>query len=222
MEYFHGETPDNYEQKCLCVLVLDTSGSMAGEPIKQLNRGLQDFYMAVEEDMIAANRLEVSIVTFGSQVKTTQEPSLIDNFRMPSLRPSGTTKLVDAVRLAMDSIENRKRWYKETGQPYYRPIMVLITDGEPDYDQDIDGLSIEIDDAVNNKKFTFFGLGVKGYNHKKLSQICPVLTPPLPLEGYRFSEFFKWLSNSISVITKSKDGENINLPPVSGWTQMEI
>lgn len=222
MNYFHGETPDNYEQKCLCVLVLDTSGSMAGESIKQLNKGLQEFYQAVEEDMTAANRLEISIITFGSTIKCIQEPALIDNFDMPTLRTSGTTKLVDAVRMAMESIENRKRWYKETGQPYYRPIMVLITDGEPDYDQDVDGLSIEIDDAVNNKRFTFFGLGVKDYNHKKLAQICPVLTPPLPLEGYRFSEFFKWLSNSISVITKSKDGENIKLPPVSGWTQMEI
>lgn len=222
MEYFHGETPDNYEQKCLCVLVVDTSGSMAGEPIKQLNRGLQEFYNAIEEDMTAANRLEVLIVTFGSSIKTVQEAALIDNFRMPELRTSGTTKLVDGVRVAMESIESRKRWYKETGQPYYRPIMVLMTDGEPDYDQDIDGLSIEIDDAVNSKKFTFFGLGVKGYNHKKLAQICPVLTPPLPLEGYRFSEFFKWLSNSISIITKSKEGEAINLPPVSGWTQMEI
>jgi uncharacterized protein YegL len=222
MNYFQGETPDNYEQKCLCVLVVDTSGSMAGESIKQLNKGLQEFYNAVEEDITAANRLEISIITFGSAVKVIQEPSLIDNFNMPVLQTSGTTKLVDAVRLAMDSVENRKRWYKETGQPYYRPIMVLMTDGEPDYDQDVDGLSIEIDDAVNNKKFTFFALGVRGYNHKKLAQVCPVLTPPLPLEGYRFSEFFKWLSNSISIITKSKDGENITLPPVSGWTQMEI
>lgn len=222
MNYFHGETPDNYEQKCLCMLVLDTSGSMAGQPIQELNRGLQEFYQAVEEDFTAASRLEVSIVTFGSTIQTIQEPSLIDNFSMPTLRCSGTTKLVDALRLAMDSIESRKQWYKDTGQPYYRPIMVLITDGEPDYDQDIEGVSREITHAVNDKRFTFFGLGVKGYNHKKLSQICPPSTPPMPLAGYRFSEFFKWLSNSIAIITKSKDGENINLPPVSGWTQIEI
>ena len=59
-------------------------------------------------------------------------------------------------------------------------------------------------------------------NHKKLAKICPDSTPPLPLAGYKFSEFFKWLSNSISIITKSKDGENISLPPGSGWTQMQI
>ncbi len=222
MNYFQGETPDNYEQKCLCMLVLDVSGSMAGFPMNQLNKGLQEFYQAVEDDMIASNRLEISIVTFGTSVQCIQEPMLIHNFDMPKLNASGTTKLVDGVRLAMESIERRKQWYKDTGQPYYRPLLVLITDGEPDNGQDINGLSREINEAVQGKKFTFFGLGVKGYNHKKLAMICPTNTPPLPLAGYKFSEFFKWLSNSIGIITKSKEGEVIDLPPVSGWTQMEF
>jgi uncharacterized protein YegL len=222
MSYFHGETPDNYEQKCLCILVLDTSGSMNGEPIRELNRGLQEFYAAVEEDLIAANRLEVSIITFDSSINTIQEPALISSFNMPTLSVKGTTRLVDAVRVAMQKTEQRKDWYKETGQPYYRPIMVLITDGEPDKDQDVSGLSKEIREAINSKKFTFFGLGVKGYNHEIMQRICPPSAQPLPLSGYKFSEFFKWLSNSIGIITKSKEGESIELPPVSDWAQMKF
>ncbi|AFC23235.1 vWA domain-containing protein [Saprospira grandis] len=222
MSYFQGETPDNYEQKCLCTLVLDTSGSMGGEPIRELNRGLQEFYAAIEEDLIAANRLEVSIVTFGSRINTIQEPSLIEGFDMPTLGVSGTTRLVDAVREAMRKTEERKQWYKETGQPYYRPIVVLITDGEPDRDQDVNGISAEIREAVEGKRFTFFGLGVKGYNHATLQRICPPTAPPMPLAGYKFSEFFKWLSNSIGIITKSKEGETIELPPISDWAQMKF
>lgn len=222
MSYFQGETPDNYEQKCLCTLVLDTSGSMGGEPIRELNRGLQEFYAAIEEDLIAANRLEVSVVTFGSRINTLQEPSLIEGFDMPTLGVSGTTRLVDAVREAMRKTEERKQWYKETGQPYYRPIVVLITDGEPDRDQDVNGLSSEIREAVEGKRFTFFGLGVKGYNHTTLQRICPPTAPPMPLAGYKFSEFFKWLSNSIGIITKSKEGETIELPPISDWAQMKF
>lgn len=222
MSYFTGETPDNYEQKCLCTLVLDTSGSMSGQPIRELNRGLQDFYAAIEEDLIAANRLEVSIITFGSNIKTIQEPALIDNFDMPMLNIGGTTRLVDAVRQSIRKTEERKQWYKETGQPYYRPIMVLITDGEPDSDQDVRGLSSEIQAAVDAKKFTFWGLGVKGFNHEVLNHICPNNAPALPLSGYKFSEFFKWLSNSIGIITKSKEGDSIDLPPVSDWSQMKF
>jgi len=222
MSYFSGETPNNYEQKCLCTLVLDTSGSMSGQPIRELNRGLQEFYAAIEEDLIAANRLEVSIITFGSNIKTIQDPALIDNFDMPTLNVGGTTRMVDAVRQAMRKTEERKQWYKETGQPYYRPIMVLITDGEPDRDQDVDGLSKEVKEGVDNKKFTFWGLGVKGFNQNILNHICPENAPALPLSGYKFSEFFKWLSNSIGIITKSKEGESIELPPVSDWAQMKF
>ncbi|RRB02051.1 vWA domain-containing protein [Larkinella rosea] len=219
---FTGESPDNYEQKCLCVLVLDVSGSMGGEPIRQLNQGLQEFHQEVTKDFLASQRLEVSIVTFGSSVKCIQDPALVGNFEMPTLSISGSTKLVDGVRLAADMVENRKEWYRNTGQNYFRPMIVLITDGEPDGDQDVKGLSTQIRQANDSKKFTFWALGVQGYNHQKLSQICPPNTPPLSLAGYKFSEFFKWLSNSIGIITKSAEGERLLLPPVSGWTQMEM
>lgn len=216
------ETPENYEQKCLCILVLDVSGSMGGQPISELNKGLQDFHQEVLKDFVAAQRLEVAIITFGSNINTVQEPALVNNFQMPTLSTSGTTKLVDAVKMSINLVENRKQWYKNTGQNYYRPMIVLVTDGEPDSDQDIKGLASEVQSGVLNKKFTFYSLGVRGYNHAKLASITPPNMPPLPLDGYKFSEFFKWLSNSIGIITKSSEGEILALPPVSGWAQIQI
>ncbi|MCS7029815.1 MAG: VWA domain-containing protein [Bacteroidia bacterium] len=220
--FLNVESPDNFEQKCLCTLVLDISGSMSGQPIEELNRGLQEFYNTVKEDYVASSRLEVSIITFGSQVVMIQTPSLIDGFTMPTLYANGSTPLVDAVRMAIKQTQHRKEWYKSTGQPYYRPWIVLITDGEPDSDQDMDGLSQEIRKGVDNKNFLFYAVGVQGYNHQKLQHICHPNTPPLPLKELRFSEFFKWLSASITIVTHSKDGDRIQLPSVSGWTQMDI
>ena len=222
MTYFYGESPANYEQKCLCVLVLDTSGSMQGEPIHKLNTGLLTFADEVQADFRASISLEISIITFSSKVECIQEPALIGNIEMPALLAGGTTRLVDAVRTAMQKVEARKQWYKDTGQPYYRPFIILITDGEPDRNQDMKGLSYEIKSSVEGKKFSFYALGVKGYNHAKLANICPTNTPPMPLSGYKFANFFKWLSNSISIINQSKEGEKIDLPPISGWAQIEI
>lgn len=218
---FTGESPDNYEQKCLCVLVVDVSGSMSGEPIRQLNKGLQQFQQEVMADFVASQRLEVCIVTFGSSVVSLQEPCLISNFQMPTLTASGSTRLVDGVRLGIDIIETRKKWYKDTGQNYFRPMIFLITDGEPDGDQDVEGLSQELKNKISSKSFMFYSIGVIGYNHQKLSQICS--TPaPLQLDGYKFGEFFKWLSNSIGIITKSTEGETILLPSVNDWTQIQM
>ncbi len=220
---FTGESPENYEQKCHCILVLDVSGSMQGESIAQLNRGLQEFQTEVISDYQASQRLEISIVTFGSTVQCIQEPTLITNFQMPMLEAGGLTKMVDAVRLAISLDQQRKQWYRNTGQNYYRSIIVLITDGQPEpADQDIEGLSREVRDGVKNKNFIFYGLGVKGYNHQKLAQICSVELPPLPLDGYKYAEFFQWLSNSIGMITKSKEGEVLQLPAVTGWTQIQM
>ena len=47
---------------CLC---LDTSGSMGGMPIDELNEGVRLFYEAIREDETALYSAEVSIVTFG-------------------------------------------------------------------------------------------------------------------------------------------------------------
>lgn len=219
---FGGESPDNYEQKCLCVLVLDVSGSMAGNPIDQLNQGLKDFQKELQNDFVAAQRIEVAIVTFGSTVDTLVQPKLSADFEMPTLKTSGSTKLVDGVRMGINLVEERKNWYKSTGQTYYRPWIMLITDGEPDSDQDVIGLSNEIRQKVDNKGFSFYAVGVEGYNHSKLSQICHPTTPPLPLRGLAFNELFKWLSASISLVSKSVEGQQLQLPPAGGWAQIQV
>lgn len=209
------EVPSNYAEKCLCVLVVDVSTSMGGEPINQLNMGLQDFRRDVVDDFVTSQRLEVSIVTFGSSVTCVQEPALIDSFQMPTLSVNGSTKLVDGVRTGLSLVEDRKRWYKDTGQKYYRPMLILITDGEPDSDQDLIGLSAQIATSVADKGVIFLALGVRGYNERTLSALCPPPTRPMPLAGYEFAKFFKWLSNSISTgIIKSSDaGQSPKLLP---------
>ncbi len=220
---FQGESPENYEQKCLCVLVLDVSGSMQGQAIDELNNGLRSFHKEVMDDFVASQRLEVSIVTFGSTVSCLQEPALITQISMPVLHAAGTTKLVDGVRMGIDLIEQRKKWYKETGQNYYRPMLVLITDGEPDPEQNISGLSNEIETAMLGKKFSFFALGVKGFNYDKLASLCPPPTHPLILDGYKFANFFKWLSNSIGIgiIKSAERGDKPKLLPPSDYGFLE-
>ena len=219
---FGGESPVNYEQKCACMLVLDVSGSMAGEPIALLSAGLAAFRDEVIADFTAAQRLEVGIITFSSTVTVERPFALLDGTGLPQLNSSGTTKLVDGVRKAAEEIEARKSFYKSTGQNYYRPIMVLMTDGAPDADQDVAALSAEVRAAVAQRKYLFWAVGTKGYRHDLLAQIAPPETPPLALEGLKYAEFFKWLSNSISIVTKSKEGEKITLPSTSEWTQTTI
>jgi uncharacterized protein YegL len=217
---FIAESPENFEQKCLCVLVLDTSGSMVGEPIQELNKGIEQFYFQVMKDETAAERLEVCLITFESKVKCIQEPALLRNFKMPTLEAQGSTQLVNGVKEAILKVQNRKNWYRKTGQPYYRPFIFLITDGEPDADQNLEELMFEVNEGVNERKFLFFPIGVQEANMEKLKSIAHPSAPPMRLRGLKFVEFFQWLSNSVGIITKSKADDLIHLPDTTAWGQI--
>jgi uncharacterized protein YegL len=213
---FAAEAATNYEQKCLCVLVLDVSGSMSGTPIAELNKGLQDFYKEIEGDENTSIKLEVSLITFSNIVTTVQEPALVENFKMPTLKASGSTAMVSAVNEAISKVQARKAWYNSTRQNYYRPWIILMTDGEPDDDQDVTGLSARIKADTAAKKYAFLPIGVEGANMAVLNQIAGDY-PPMHLNGAKFQQFFKWLSASMETIVKAKEGDTVPLADPKDW-----
>lgn len=242
---FSAESAQNYEQKCLCILVLDVSGSMLeiiGGDIRytgqtqmmdgklydiveggvtkldELNNGLQDFYNEIFNDDNTSQKLEISLITFSDYVNTVQEPALIENFTMPILQAGGETVLVDAVNEAIDKVAARKQWYKGSGQHYYRPWIVLITDGEPNAGQDVTTLAHRIKADTAAKKYAFMPIGVQGANMSILNQIAGDI-PAMQLQGSKFSQFFKWLSASMDMITHGNEGDKVNLPNPNefGW-----
>ena len=208
---FSSEVAENYEQKCLCVLVLDVSGSMIGSPIQELNKGLQDFYEEISNDPTTSQRLEVALVTFSHVVSTIQSPALVENFTMPKLIASGSTATVNAVRDAIDIVTARKAWYKTTNQTYYRPWIILMTDGEPDDDQDVDGLAQQIKQDTTNKSYMFLPIGVGEDANMEILAKMQGNIPPMKLQGTKFSSFFKWLSASMGTVVGGTEGQQVNL-----------
>ena len=236
---FSAESAENYEQKCLCVLVLDVSGSMleivdesnmqyTGEVVymdgKQynlvtggvskidlVNEGLRNFYDEICEDETTSQRLEVCIITFNDYVQVIQEPALPETITIPELTCDGETALADAVNEAIDKVEARKRWYKDTGQPYYRPWIILMTDGVPNRGQDIQSLALRIKTDTEAKKYAFLPIGVEGADMDVLQQISGYGMSAVKLKGMRFAQFFRWLSASMGAVTKAEEGQRLNL-----------
>src|SRR5881398_3605194 len=79
---------DNPEPRCPCVLLLDTSGSMGGLPIAQLNEGVRTFKQELMRDPLAAKRVEVAVVTFGP-VELKSEFHTAPNFNPIELDANG-------------------------------------------------------------------------------------------------------------------------------------
>ena len=203
---------------CLC---LDTSGSMEGQPIEELNEGVHLFYEAIKEDETALYSAEISIVTFGGNAECIKDFSSLEiQPEAPKLSAYGMTPLGEAVNMALDLLEKRKEEYKDKGVDYYQPWLVLMTDGEPN--GDAEELSKAINrtaNLVNQKKLTVFPIGIgKGADMEVLAKFSPKRSP-LKLQGLKFKEFFAWLSKSVSKTSQSTPGETIKLDieGIKGW-----
>ncbi len=72
LEFGTNDFADNPEPRVPCILLLDTSGSMGGEPIRELNEGLQLYEQELKKDDLAVKRVEVCIITFGGKVEVVQ------------------------------------------------------------------------------------------------------------------------------------------------------
>ena len=206
---------------CLC---LDTSGSMDGAPIRELNEGVKLFYDEVRNDENARYAAEISIVTFGGIAKCIEDFANIDRqLNIPILNADGMTPMGEGVNLALDLLEKRKQEYKDAGVDYYQPWLVLMTDGEPNGD------SSELSRAINrtvelvrNKKLTVFPIGIgDSADMNILKQFSPN-RQPLRLQGLKFKEFFGWLSKSMSKTSQSTPGETIPLDVdgIKGWGEL--
>ena len=206
------EFADNPESRCPVVILVDTSGSMEGAPIDALNQGIQKFKTEVQQDVLAAKRLEISLVSFNSSVTVEQDFVTIDAFNPPNLSSSGRTAMGQGILKAFELIEARKAEYKNHGIAYYRPWIFLITDGAPS--DDTSAAEQRIKDAEAAKRVAFFAVGVEGADMARLAKIS--VRPPVKLDGLNFAAMFVWLSRSLQAVAASQPGDQVGLPAV-GW-----
>lgn len=206
---------ENPEPRCPCVLLLDTSGSMGGLPIAQLNEGVRTFRQELLQDPLATKRVEVAIVTFGP-VTIEADFHTVPNFHPRELDTTGDTPMGAAITTGIEMIARRKKEYKDHGISYYKPWIILITDGAPT--DDYARAAMEVKEGEASKKFAFFAIGVEGANMDILRQISA--RAPLKLRGLMFREFFMWLSASMKMVSSKNPGAAINLLPPSGWSEL--
>lgn len=215
MQNHHDDLIDNPSPRCPVALVLDTSGSMSGDPIAQLNAGAQLFIEEVKRDDLARWSVDLAVFTAGGDVDCLLDFTAIDQIGgIAPLTPWGATPLGEAVRQALARLQARKAEYRNAGVPYYQPWLVIISDGSPtdtweDAAEQARSLSAQ-------RKLISLPIGVQGADMAALSAFSS--KPAIALDGLKFREFFLWLSASMARVSASTSSDAaVQLPPVDSW-----
>ncbi|MCR4612221.1 MAG: VWA domain-containing protein [Lachnospiraceae bacterium] len=207
------------ERHIPAVLLVDTSGSMSGAPINELNQGLREFGNAIQEDPLALGRAEVCVISFNSSVQVEMGFRPAADYEAPVLSANGLTSFNEAIQMGLDIIESRKQDYRAQGVSYYRPWLFVLTDGAPTDTNMENAAKSRLQDAIRNKKVTYMPMGIgDGADTGKLQEYYPpeaAVKPVLKADAKNFKEAFVWLSASISVISNSdpNNTSQVNLPP---------
>jgi uncharacterized protein YegL len=219
-EIFPVANPDR--PQAACALLLDTSRSMRGEKIRGLEAGVKAYREYLSKDPLAKDTVETCVITFDDEARVVHSFSGIDAMPEVELHAKGWTAMGAAIDTAIQQIEERKAYYKGEGVDYYRPFMVVITDGGPTdmkTKAKLEEYAKKIQDGAKAKKFYPLFFGTKSADFDKLKELVGPTGAVAGIDGVRFEEFFQWLSRSVSGLHDSKPGDTIQLEDPTKLTE---
>ena len=150
--------PEPPEERLLCVLAVDTSGSMAPYA-HELQQAIAELTATLKADEVCRSRVEVCLITFDDTTRLIHPFGPLSDFEPPAqIDCSGMTCTHQAIRLALDMISDRKAEYQANGIPYRQPWIWLFTDG---YSNDADnGSFADLLRLQNARKLIFIGAAI--------------------------------------------------------------
>ena len=223
---------------CICV---DISQSMTRKDGDEVNRfdelvgGIKELLRCVAEDERVASSVEICVVGFNDTVKVLHEFATVDNFDVDSIKPklTGGSDLGKGVLYALDVCEKRKQAYKANHVDYYRPWLVIMTDGKPwggEAIANVKKAQKQVKDLENQEKLTVLAVlcggdkditSIKKVKDQEAVACLQAFTSNAVqnFSGAGYRNLFRWLSSSISDSMGSGKTPKIDIPKSEiDWT----
>lgn len=188
-------------------LLLDTSGSMTGEPIEAVKNGVQMMVHSLRQNPQAIETTFVSIITFDSDAKQLIPLTDLASFQTVDLKAAGTTALGAALSLLADKLENEvtKTTLEQKGD--WKPIVFIMTDGVPTDDWQAGFQKLK---AV--KKGLIVGCAAgNNADDKVLKEIADQVVRLSNTDADSIGKFFQWVSASIATTSTKVEETGIDL-----------
>lgn len=195
-------------------LLIDTSGSMRGEPIESVKVGLEAMLTSLRQNPYALETVSISIITYDREVRQILPLTPIDELQLPVIATpeSGPTHTGQALKLLCDVIDREVRLSTAEQKGDWMPLLFIMTDGKP---SDIQ-LYKEMIPEVKKRKFAGIiacaaGMSARTEPLKELTDEVYTLDT---VDSNAFTKFFKWVSDTIEVGNRSVGAaDDLTLPP---------
>ena len=195
-------------------LLIDTSGSMRGEPMESVKVGLETMLSSLRQDPFALESVIISIITFDKEVKQILPLTPLDDLQLPDITTpeSGPTHTGLALQLLCKKVDQEVTLSTPDRKGDWMPLLFIMTDGKP---SDIQ-LYREMIPEVKKRKWGAIiacaaGMSAKTEPLKELTDQVYTLDT---LDSTGFRKFFKWVSDSIGVGNRSVGAtDDLQLPP---------
>ncbi|NEX19147.1 VWA domain-containing protein [Thiorhodococcus mannitoliphagus] len=182
-------------------LLLDTSGSMTGEPIEAVKNGVQILVSTLRQDPYALETAFLSVITFDSTARQVVPLTELATFQPPPLNATGVTALGEALGLLAERIEAEVARTTADAKGDWKPLVFIMTDGAPtdDWKKGLDRLK-----QVRTGVIVACAAG-QGGDTSVLKQITEVVVALDTADASTIKAFFKWVSASVSTGSQKVD-----------------
>ncbi len=185
-------------------LLLDTSGSMIGEPIEALRTGVQNLISTLRKDPYALETAYISVITFSDKAEQIVPLTELSQFQSPQLNAGGITEMGAALSLLASCIDKEVTKTTADTKGDWKPVIFLMTDGQP-----TDNVNTGMDALRKVKYGTFVACAAgPGAETTALQKMTESVVRLDTADSSTIQAFFKWVSASISTSSQKIESGN--------------
>ena len=171
-------------------LLIDTSGSMKGEPIESVKVGIESMLSTLRNDPYALETVNISIITYDREVKQLIPLTPIDELQMPEITTpeSGPTNMGEALEVLLNIMEKEiNKGTQDKIKVSKFATVVCCAAGPRAKTEELCQLTdkvyqIDTLDGTSLSKFFKWVSGIIGEGNKSMGATSELLLPPPPEE----------------------------------------
>ncbi len=206
-------------------LLLDTSGSMKGEPVEAMSNGIQTLISSLRQDPYALENVQICLISFDREARLLQPLTPLEQWVLPPIQTpdSGPTHLGAALELVIERIQKEVIPHSPHHKGDWKPLIFVLTDGSPS------DLQVYHAGAAKLKQMALGGIVACAAGPKAKTEPLKVLTDHVfrldTMDLHAFQQFFKWVSASVAADNRSVGmvtHSDLPLPPPPDEIQVVV